>query len=563
MMKFFLLIFMLLISSIAFATVSSNESILVEYLKLQTEFHTQSCTPGTEEKYLALDKNYRGEGNFIPFLLNEKVDLKTIQNIMPLMYEKSNWIQGQIDFVKNAKNIREARLDLDNIERNISKMQDARKKYYFINNKISKELILKDVAREFENLLLNVELLKNKIPFLLSFKFPVDHLSLRSDYDKLKNLQTKEDRSQANLIYFFRKIVQDGAYDADLIKNDSAIRSVFDTLYLSLRKPGLRHFLSENERVDFNFVIRNFDKYIAIKPELILERLINWKARNERAIAFYQDLIENKRNNLLQANHLLDINAFVEKRAQSLFALKNFVYNQEAKAYEFWSKKSELFQALYAIETILYSEVGRMDAPDALERRDVAQVVINRFSRPEYNFLSTKDSLVKHLSSDIKIEDNKWLNVLFKEGEFSFSFFYIPGNFNIYCPDMSRVGHFLRRENVRIALELLNNPRKNFKALRYFSRISMVGRIEMDSLWSDFAALSEAPGKPVKNPKKMYKLFKKNNYKLLYDFKNDSLDKSYLVVDLLGKVYDVDVKNNKNIYYYRNPHHFKYFSILK
>jgi hypothetical protein len=134
-------------------------------------------------------------------------------------------------------------------------------------------------------------------------------------------------------------------------------------------------------------------------------------------------------------------------------------------------------QKLFSIETILYSEVGRIDAPDALERRDIAQVVINRSQNVLYNSLGNKDSIVKYLSPEIKINENKWLNVLFKEGEFSFTYFYIPGNFHIYCPDMSRIGQFLRRENVRIALNLLNKPQASFFALRYFSRASMFGLI--------------------------------------------------------------------------------------
>jgi hypothetical protein len=88
----------------------------------------------------------------------------------------------------------------------------------------------------------------------------------------------------------------------------------------------------------------------------------------------------------------------------------------------------------------------------------------------------------------------------------------------------------------------------------------MFGRIEMDSLWSDFKALPEVPGRPVRNPKKIYNLFKKERYKFLYNFTNEELNKNFLVVELKGKTYVVDSKDNKQIYYYRNPHQFKYFT---
>lgn len=556
-------VFLQLLCAPAFARNDLNESILAEYLKLQKEYYTNSCTPGTEDQYQKLDKNYRGNGNFIPVLLDEKVDLKTIKNLIPLMKEKDLWLQVQIDFIKKIDDIQPWRFELDRLENNVELLQDAKKEYYFTSDKSKKESIQQKAAKQFEQLLKEMEQLKKGLPFLLSFKFPINHLALRHEYEKFKFTPTKEARARANSIYLFRKIVQDGSYDKELTRNDAVIRSAFDTLYLSLTKDKNRIFLTDNERVDLNFVIKNFAKLLSNKPEVLIERFLEWKARNDRSLTFYQDLVENKKIKISESSQIKDVTTLLEERAKSLYTLKDFVLTRESKAYEYWSKKSELLQSLYAIETILYSEVGRMDSPDALERRDVTQVVINRSVNPTYNSLSDKDSITKYLPAGQNINDNKWLNVLFKEGEFSFTYFYIPGNFHIYCPDMSKVGQFLRRENVRIALELLNKPRANFKALRYFSRTSMFGRIEMDSLWDQFESLPEVPGKAVKAPKKVYQLFKKDRYKFLYQFSNEDLKKSYLVVNLLGKTYVVDADNNKQIYNYRNPHQFKYFTLLK
>jgi len=150
-----------------------------------------------------------------------------------------------------------------------------------------------------------------------------------------------------------------------------------------------------------------------------------------------------------------------------------------------------------------------------------------------------------------------------KKESSSFTYFYFPGNLQIYCPDMTRVGQFLRRENVRIAIDLLNNPRKEFKAVRYFSRLSMFGRIEMDSLWQNFKALEEFPGKPAKNSKKYLEFYKKDHYKFLYPFKNESLSKSFYAVEIKGKPFVVEASNPKQVYQYRNPHQFKYFTELK
>lgn len=537
-----------------------NDRIIDEYLKLQNEFSAESCKAGTEESFQKLDKSYRGDGNFIPVLLDEKVDLKTIKNLIPLMKEKGVWIQSQIDYLAKVQDFKSARAQIDEVEKEVSILQELKKEHYFSSDKTKKEEIAKKAAAQFEQLLKDVITLKDQVPFFLSFKFPVNHLALRAEYEKFKNQNNKEARFRSNSIYLFRKIVQDGSYDEELIRNDAVIRSAFDTLYLSLTKGPGRTFLTDAERVDLRYVLKNFDKLLSYKAPTLLARFNEWKGRNERAVQFYEDLLEGKKIKLSEDSQIKDVTSLLEERARSLYTLKEFVLSREANAYEFWSKRSELMQALYAIETILYSEVGRMDAPDALERKDVAQVVINRFENAFYNSLSERDSITKYLSSSIKIAENKWLNVLFKEGEFSFTYFYIPGNFHIYCPDMSRMGQFLRRENVRIALDLLNKPNTNNTALRYFSRTSMFGRIEMDSLWNDYRPLPEVPGTPVPNAKKITSLFQKDRFTFLYDFSNDEGKKKYLVVELKGRTYVLDSHQPKHVFHYRNPHQFKYFS---
>jgi hypothetical protein len=540
-----------------------DQAVLNEYLKVQKEFSDTLCTPGVEKTYKELDTKYRGDGNFIPVLLDQKVDQKTIKAILPLIKEKIIWIKSQENNVNKVESFEEVSQTLKRIENEVAVLQEAKKDMFLAKTKEQKADIEERAKKQFTQLMKEVENLKTQAPYLLSFKFPLNHLALRADYEKFKGIATKEARSKANAIYLNRRVVQDGSYDENLTRNDSVIRAGFDTLYLSLTKDKDRSLLTDNERADFKFVLVNFQNLIDLGKETLSKRYVEWADRAERSLTFYQDLADGKKIKTSDTATATDVTSVLEERARSLYNLKEFVLKKEAASYEYWSKKSELFQYLYALETILYAEVGRVDAPDALERRDVAQVVINRFSHDVYSNMGAEDALNVYFSKDLKTKEHKWLNVLFKEGEFSFTYFYIPGNLHIYCPDMSKVGQFLRRENVRIALGLLNKPRKDFPAMRYFSRVSMFGRIEMDSLWENYKAVGEVPGKPVKNKKMLGDLYKQDRYKYLYDFETDDKKKTYIVVEMKGRPYVVDFNKPTQVYYYRNPNQFRYFAPLK
>ena len=289
-----------------------------------------------------------------------------------------------------------------------------------------------------------------------------------------------------------------------------------------------------------------------------IQRMGEWSDRVERAITFYSMLRDGK---IKEKGHSFSTNNLLEKRAKARYVLKDHVLKKEAKAYRYWMDQPKILQAIYVVDTILFNEVGGIDGRDMLERRDVAQVVINRFRDPLYNSIDSKESLFPYLKlKEEQVSLNKWLNVMFKEGEFSFTYFFIPGNLRIFCPDMTRMGKFLRRENISIALSLLRRPNDSFQAVRYFSRASMLGRVDMAPIWSDFKALEERPGLPVARSNYLARKYKNNEYTFHYDF----IDKSgeiYQVLKIAKKIYVAD-RLGKNFFKYRNPHYFRYFKSL-
>ena len=179
--------------------------------------------------------------------------------------------------------------------------------------------------------------------------------------------------------------------------------------------------------------------------------------------------------------------------SESRYQLMKFNFEKQRKVYNFWLQENKLNRVLFVLETILFNEAGDVDGRDALERMDVVQVVFNRTQIPFYHTIEEDEAIYPYLRSigKKKLTRSKWLNVMFKEGEFSFTYFFIPSSKNIYCPDVSRRGRFLRKENLGVILNMLKNPNSKFKATRYFSRASMLGRIDMAKVWTDFSALPE------------------------------------------------------------------------
>jgi hypothetical protein len=70
----------------------------------------------------------------------------------------------------------------------------------------------------------------------------------------------------------------------------------------------------------------------------------------------------------------------------------------------------------------------------------------------------------------------------------------------IFCPDQSPSGKVLRRQNIRLGIHLLRHadlPDRLTNAERYFSRVSMLGRIDMSKIWTNYVAVEERPGKSI------------------------------------------------------------------
>ncbi len=532
-----------------------KSQVVRDYLKLHKQFSRKLCRGGVEQKFDRLYRSFRKTRYFIPVDKENSLDGDTIKTIIPKIEKKKDWIIEQIIDLKKKSNFKKERKSIRKIRRIVKDLLLYKRNHNVALKESSREVWRKKSVESMESLARTYEELLKEIPYLQSFLFPVDHLKARITYDELKKKDDNKSRAQANIVYMVRRLQEDGAQDHNGKASDMYLRSTLDTVYLALQDRTL--FITENLRYDLDYVLGAIEFQTKKGKWHIVNRLREWRDRTKKELAFYSHLFDKV---IVDGKEDTVAGSILKKKAKATFALRKYSLEKQKDAYLFWSKQSELMQALFSLETILYNEVGVSD-PYYHERRDVAKVVINREEIPLYSELSLDDAIYYYLPNDIvnNPKKHKWLNVLFKEGEFSFTYFYIPGNVRIYCPDMSRRGRNLREKNVRVSLNMILDQSYKFEALRYFSRESMTGRINMASVWTNYQAVPERPADRISRPDFILKAYKKGRFKYLYHF-FDSNKELFEVIQVGRKNYVLS-SDKERVYGYRNPHKFTYFTL--
>lgn len=520
------------------------------YLKEYKKFRSELCQKSDEKTFQERLKAYRGTGYWIPEL-NGEVDTDTIKELLPEIENKLKWIKSQKSLVSSKKKWPKDQVTLS-IRKTLKELLELKKSELSNDENFktkSRQASLKLIAKLKED----YQKLTQEYSFFTSYKFPMDHLKNRKVHDVYRESEKPEDKKKANYAFFYRKIHEDGTYYQNHTSPDLYLRTTLDTVYFEIREHGF--FLTEEARYDLDFVLDKIDSEMGKGKDKILERLSEWEKRTQEGFEFYSSLT--KVENAAKSHEL------IQNHMKASRALKEFVYQKEALVYKYWHPKNELMKAIFVLETILLNEVGPVDGKDALERIDVSKVVMNRLDKPKYLRIGESEFLYPYLVKEVTkkdIKEERWLNALFKQGEFSFSYYYIPGVVNIFCPDEAPSAKKLREENVEIALRALKDEPGVFTPTRYFSRASMVGRIHMDTVWDNYSAYPERAGLLANEQSLLREKFSSGDYVFLYTFK-DPVGESYQVIKVDGKTFVYRQHEGQMIFYnYRNPHFFRYFS---
>lgn len=530
---------------------SQHAITIKKYEALHERHRKEVCPAGTEDDFNRLLKRFRGQGQWVPEIAGD-VDFVTIEKLLPEMEKKLNWIQLQRAGLIKMKKLPSQSKVTGESRKAIKDLLVLKQKW---EGTPSSSEAGTDSAKKRIELRSVFDRMITKIPFLTGHAFPVDHLKNRKVHDEFKARTEATSQQIANYAFFYRRILEDGAYNPDHTGSDSWLRTTLDTVRIELEAPS--PVLEENLRYDLEYVLDRIDKELERGKDQLAARLGEWETRTSQALLFYRDLIDPTNRDKARA--------LIKEKNQASLQLKEWVFTHQTRSWQWWHRQEETMKALHALETILINEVGDVDSAEALERLDVAQVVVNRKGVPFYRSLDTKQDLYQFLRnqglSDKQIQAEDWLNILYRIGEFSFTYYYMPGAVKAFCPDLSSAGKRLQKENTDLSLALLREPRKDFPALRYFSRASMPGRINMASVWEEYTAYPERAGVMVDKQVSLRAKLAAGELGYLYQFQDPKGEKYQVYRDGKTILLARQFQGQWVFHAWRNPHYFTYFTL--
>src|SRR5690606_39284020 len=113
---------------------------LAEYLKLHDRFNKKVCTPGAEEKYWELYRDFRGDGHYIPVLGDGKLDRMTVSRFVPEIESKIAWIGEQKKILAKRNGFADVKVALNLLKERLEKSLDL--KYKIFREKDEKKQVL-------------------------------------------------------------------------------------------------------------------------------------------------------------------------------------------------------------------------------------------------------------------------------------------------------------------------------------------------------------------------------------------------------------------------------------
>lgn len=521
------------------------------YLNFLKDFEKRFCTKDVRNTFDQLMKRAQAVNSYVPEDFDGNIDVATVKDGLAELDKKWSWLVQKRDELKNIESWPDRKKIFSPLEDRIDVLLKLKERH-FLKGEDTRAL-KKESKDKRKELQVEFEKIISTLSFLTSYAYPADHLQMRKDYDANKIRENKKQTSRANRLMFSRKLQEDGTFDDDHDNADIYLRTTLNTLSLALKDDDT--WLEEDIRHDLEWAIREMRKQLAWGRQRQLQRMQNWINRTAALRTFYRKLLNDKEGQTERAQ-------FVDSREASR-KLKKFVYAKNAEVYKALLQESELTQALYVFDQILLHEVGNATPANYRDRIDVAQVVVNSRYHPDLSELDDDETMFEYLEAqgvdEETLESPSWLNVMFKELRFSFTLYYIPAVRHVFCPDQFRTAKITREKNLHLITDVLQNPRLDFRAVRYYSRWSMVGRMDMSKVWRGFKMIPERVGARYKDDSGLKRAIANGKYRYLYSF-TELHGGRYHAIEVGPKIYALKGTLQKPEFYaHRDPHKFRFF----
>lgn len=509
-----------------------------EYQKVLKKQRESFCPK--QKEFDQLYQSYRKRPYYIP-IFEHKLVKRGIEESLSLLKSQLVWIQNQEKNLKSYLNV--SVLDeLSKMETSLEKLLSFKEKFYIESKDRDKKDVLIANGQELHRLLYYYRRFLQHRPFLTHANFPIDHEANRIYYEALKDKNPYE----AKIFFTKRKIWERGAPKGEH-SSDTNIRSLIDTVFIRLeqiaRDPEL---LPNSLRVDLLRVLKHFNQYKTLSLKKESNTLTAWQREIEEQTKLYQSLLSQSDDKQLLLAHEID--------TESL-ALENFVLEQQKLNYLFWKKYPSLIP-YFVLDNILLHEVGGLD-PTGVEKKMILDVFFNRLKDPSFNQLKKDQKLKAQLGSQ---GNNVWLNTFFSYGEFSFTLWYFKANAQIYCPLEDPLTQKLREKNLDLIDQYLKEKKPpKHKSLRYYSRISMLGRISMDKSWGEFYPIETRIGSKLILDQSFLRQYSQGQVSFFDALQVEDI--LWLFASFKGEDRALKLVKGKpvELYEYRDPDLFQYF----
>ena len=528
----FLFLFLFFQHFVAFAYSNEMELSVDQYVKDLQALSQKWCPLEIQEKGKELWKQSKRSQGYFPRDHEGKFDIQAFLNNKEFLSQKISWITYQEQLFsreEGATRLSESLIFLRPLEKLFSLIKLEQHFWWVL------EFFKKSSSFLLSQFIFHKGLFKRqwkkyfqKFFFLTSFHYPVDLVALRKEYEHLPD----KDSVKANTLYLYRMLVENGGLWGN--KNDWSWRSYLHTIAQRVTSKNTMYF-SVDLLTDISWLIQELKIILQRPVGLWREMLREWKISIQEYSSSLKKLAESSR----VAKEYFENRNFVQHELQHFVDLK---YQEVVSDVE---KKPTWWQQLFVMETILQHEVGGLDLQWQFSPF-ILSLVYGRFTNPLYN------------KGNKKISSSAYLNVLFKKGEFSFTYPHFKASQEVFCPTFSSFSK--RQERLLKIKKVLMAPEQLTCAQRYFSRRSMFGGVDMALIWTNFKEWDLSIGSRVEASleKELKRLIKKGQWQI-QEKKEEKMTGEIMWQVLVKENSWWYLPKKKHFFYWRSPDTFRFF----